>query len=51
MDHQLVFEILIWLLLHTGTYHYLCEGCKVFECQTATDLLNKPGTEDKDAKD
>ena len=30
--------------LHTGKYHYLFEGRKVFEYQTETDLLNRPGT-------
>ena len=27
-------------------YHYLFEGCKVFEYQTETDQLNRSGTKD-----
>ena len=36
--------------LHTAEYHYLFECCKVFEYQTETDLLNRPGTQDKGAE-
>ena len=36
--------------LHTAEYHYLFECRKVFEYQTETDLLNRPGTQDKGAE-
>ena len=43
-------EFLFSCCLHTGEYHYLFEGNKVFEYQTETDQLNRPGTY-KGAKD
>ena len=48
---NLLLKILVQCCLHTGGYHYLSEGCKVFEYQTQTDLLNQSETWDKGAKD
>ena len=39
MDQELVLESSA--VVYTMEYHYLFEGCKVFEYQTETDLLNK----------
>ena len=44
MEHILVLENFnSAAVLHTVKYHYLFEGHKVFEYETDTDLLNKPG--------
>ena len=44
MDHKLVLEILVQLLFMHCEYNYLFEGCKLFEYETETDLLNIPKT-------
>ena len=51
MDCKLVLENSSLAAVYTLPYHYLLKGCKVFGYHTEADLLNKPGTLDKDAKD
>ena len=44
MDHELVLEIPVQLLFTHLQISYLFDGCKLFEYQTDTNLLNGPGT-------
>ena len=44
MDHELVLENSSSVAVYTLEHHYLFKGHKVFEYQTKTDLLIRPGT-------
>ena len=52
---SLELSLKIWVPLQftncTVEYHCLFEDCKVFEYQTEADILKKPWTYDKGAKD